>query len=59
MKWEVLKVCAGGERFYQVARTLDPEQPRHAGNFEYAGSFDVKEFAEARAAELNGENENG
>ena len=55
MKWEVLSVYAGGERFYQVARVRDGSAPRHTGNFEFAGVFDAREDAAAKAAELNRE----
>lgn len=54
--WEVLHNYIGGvdcEDYYQVARIRDEAEPRHAGNFEWAGTFPTKKEAQAKADELN------
>ena len=54
-KWKVSSNYVGGQKVWQVFRTVDESQPDHAGNREYHGElFDTAEAAHHKAAELNG-----
>ena len=58
-KWRVSHTYAAGAEFWQTYRLRDEAGVDHSGNREIAGSFDTKAAAQARADELNAQEEDG
>jgi len=53
-QWRVLSQIIDGQRRYIAGRQLDPTQPLHGGNVEYAGGYTTdRELIEILVADLN------
>lgn len=54
-RWKVSSTYLGGEKVYQVYRTIDESQPDHSGNREHYDDvlYLTKEDAQAKADDLN------
>lgn len=52
-EWKISSNYCGGEKFYQVYRTIDETEPDHSGNREVLGTYANKEIAQIAIDVMN------